>query len=204
MTMNLHRNLPGETPLDDYSGLKLKWVETQEQLNAAEFSNNLQAVTKYLSRKPTTRMAPFTRMWMLQLHKEMFGKVWVWAGKIRTTDGLNIGVPVYQIEPDLENLARDIGCWREGEWDLIEQSARLHQRSVFIHPFLNGNGRWSRLLASIWIKQNGGSVVTWPTELRQKSSVIWDRYIESIQQADKGDLDLLVSLHRQYSERANS
>ena len=202
--MNLHRNLQGETPLDDYSGLKLKQVKTREQLNAAEFSNNLQAVTKYLSRKPTKRMAPFTGRWMLRLHKEMFSTVWVWAGKIRTTGGLNIGIPAHQVEIALEKLARDIACWREGEWDLIEQSATLHHRSVQIHPFLNGNGRWSRLLANIWIKQNGGSVVTWPTELRQESSVIRDRYIESIKQADEGNIDLLVSLHRQYSERADS
>ncbi len=198
--MNLHRNLQGETPLDDYSGIRLKHIKTREQLNAAEFSNNLQAVTKYLSRKPTKRMAPFTRKWMLQLHKEMFSTVWVWAGKIRTTAGLNIGVPAHQIETELEKLASDLACWREGEWDLIEQSATLHHRSVQIHPFLNGNGRWSRLLANIWIKQNGGPVITWPTELRQDTSVIRDRYMEAIKQADKGDIDLLVSLHRKYSE----
>jgi len=198
--MNLHRNLQGETPLDDYSGLKLKQVKTREQLNAAEFSNNLQVVTKYLSRKPTKRMAPFTGRWMLHLHKEMFSTVWVWAGKIRTTGGLNIGVPAHQVETALENLARDIACWRESEWDLIEQSATLHHRSVQIHPFLNGNGRWSRLLANIWIKQNGGPVVIWPTELRQATSVIRDRYMKAIKQTDKGDIDLLVSLHRKYSE----
>ncbi len=198
--MNLHRNLQGETPLDDYSGLKLRRVKTREQLNAAEFLNNYEAFSKYLNRKPTKRMAPFTSRWMLRLHKEMFSAVWVWAGKIRTTDGLNIGVPAHQVETALENLARDLACWREGEWDLIEQSATLHHRSVQIHPFLDGNGRWSRLLANIWIKQNGGPVITWPTELRQATSVIRDRYMEAIKQADKGDIALLVSLHRQYSE----
>jgi Fic family protein len=25
---------------------------------------------------------------------------------------------------------------------------------VVIHPFLNGNGRWSRMLANIYLKQN--------------------------------------------------
>ena len=198
--MNLHCNLQGETPLDDYSGLKLKQVKTREQLNAAEFLNNLQAVTKYLSRKPTKRMAPFTRRWMLRLHKEMFGTVWVWAGKIRTTSGLTFGIAAHQVERALEKLARDLAYWREGEWDLIEQSATLHHRSVQIHPFPDGNGRWSRLLANIWIKQNGGPIVAWPTELRQVTSVIRDKYMEAIKQADNGDIGLLVSLHRQYSE----
>ena len=55
-------------------------------------------------------------------------------------------------------------------------------------------------MANIWIKQNGGSVVTWPTELRQATSVIRDKYMEAVKQADKGDIDLLVSLHRKYSE----
>ena len=38
--------------------------------------------------------------------------------------------------------------------DLSEQAVLLHHRAVQIHPFENGNGRWSRLLANIWLKKH--------------------------------------------------
>ena len=77
-------------------------------------------------------------------------------GRPKRTAELNIGVPPHRIDVDLKNLMDDLAFWREsGEMDLIEQVARLHHRSVAIHPFLNGNGRWSRLLANIFLKQSG-------------------------------------------------
>ncbi len=202
MTRNLRRNIPDETPLDDYSGLKLKWVKTREQLNNAEFANCQEAVTKYLSGRPTKRMAPFTRRWMLRLHREMFSGVWVWAGKIRTTSGLTFGLPAHKIETALENLERDLACWREGDRDLTAESAALHHRSVQIHPFLGGNGRWARMLANIWLRQHNASAVNWPEgQLSQDASSIRAEYIEAIKQADEGNIDLLTELHAQYSNR---
>jgi hypothetical protein len=41
----------------------------------------------------------------------------------------------------------DLSFWHENKtFNAIEISARLHHRAVVIHPFLNGNGRWSRML----------------------------------------------------------
>ena len=144
-------------------------------------------------------MGPFDRAWMLRLHREMFGMVWSWAGQTRTTDGLRIGIRAYQIEPALEELARDTEHWRTVGGDLIEQCAMLHWRAVRIHPFLNGNGRWARLLASIWAKQNGGPVTEWPADVRE-SSIIRATYIAAIQAADSGDMEPIIRLHRDYSQ----
>jgi Fic family protein len=46
-------------------------------------------------------------------------------------------------------------------FNTIEISARLHYRAVVIHPFLNGNGRWSRMLANIYLKQNELKPTKW-------------------------------------------
>ncbi len=197
--MAFRSNLPGETPLDDYSGLRLKWVRNQRQLNQAEFENSLLAIEKYLARKPTIRMAPFSREWMLGVHREMFGRVWAWAGRIRDSQ-TNIGVPVHQIMQDMENLALDVEIWRACLDDLAEQGAMLHYRLVYIHPFPNGNGRWARLLANIWITQNGGRIVLWPEkDIRQEKSLSRGPYLEALKLADKGDFRPLILLHEKHS-----
>jgi fido (protein-threonine AMPylation protein) len=66
---------PGQTPLDDISGLRIKGIRTQAELNAAEAENIRKAATKYLARRPTQRSARFDVPWSLRLHREMFGDV---------------------------------------------------------------------------------------------------------------------------------
>ena len=36
--------------------------------------------------------------------------------------------------------------------DVLEQAVLIHHRAVQIHPFRNGNGRWSRMLSNIWLR----------------------------------------------------
>lgn len=192
--------LPGETPIDDISGLRIKGISTRSELNAAEAENILQATLKYLASRPSRRTARFDVTWMLRLHREMFGKVWRWAGELRQRD-LNIGVPFHQVEPQLHGLAEDLARWQEFGHDLVEQAARLHFRAVKIHPFLNGNGRWSRMLANILLKQNRSPIIEWPEGVIGTESVIRDEYIAAIKQADDGDEDALIALHRRFLGR---
>jgi Fic-DOC domain mobile mystery protein B len=196
--MAVWKPIRGETPIDDISGLKPKGVTTRAQLNDVEAQNIRKAVMRYLLTKPSRRQAPFTLEWCYKLHRQMFGEVWRWAGRKRTTE-LNIGVPLHRIDVDLKNLMDDLAFWREkGEMDAVEQVARLHHRAVFIHPFLNGNGRWSRLLANILQKQSTDKVTIWPEETVGKASIIRDEYLEAVRLADRGDYKPLIALHRRY------
>jgi len=202
--MDLHQDVPGATPLtpDDVEGLKLRGLGTREQLYAAEFENITEAAAKYLLRRPSPRRAPFTRAWMVRLHREAFGRVWKWAGQYRRID-TNIGSPHTQIEVAMEDLARDIAFWRSAAGaDRAEDGVQLHFRAVWIHPFRNGNGRWARLLANIWLYQNGLPPVQWPeAQLTPGTSVIRSEYIDAIQRAARGDFAPLRELHRRYGER---
>jgi Fic-DOC domain mobile mystery protein B len=198
--MAVWKPIPGETPIDDISGLKPKGVTTRAQLNDVEARNIRKAVMRYLLIKPTRRQAPFTLGWCYKLHRQMFGDVWRWAGRKRTTE-LNLGVPAHQIDIGLKDLMDDLAYWRKtGEMDLIEQVTRLHHRSVLIHPFLNGNGRWSRLLANIFLKQAAGKIILWPEETVGNTSIIRDEYLAAMRAADKGDYEPLMALHRRYME----
>ena len=197
--MDLNRGLPGETPITDISGLIPKHVRTVRDLGLVEIGNTVEAIAKYLSRKPTRRMAPFTRKWMLRVHKEMFGEVWSWAGQVRTTE-LNIGVAAYRVVPEMEGLAQDIAGWANHAADPMEQSARIHHRTVQIHPFLNGNGRWARLLGQIWQFQKMGFYAEWPeAQMWEEVSPLRGEYIGALKEADRGNLEPLLDLQQRFT-----
>lgn len=193
--MSFGPSIPGETPLEDCSGLIDKAITTREQLNVAEFANISQATLKYLSRTPSKKRAPFDYAWFLKLHREMFGTVWDWAGCLRTVN-LNIGKPCHQIPELLYQLVGNLPCWKERP--LVEQAADLHFQAVSIHPFKNGNGRWSRMLANIWLKQYGLQPVAWPVAVGAIDSPVRAEYLESLYAADAGDLSCLIDLHKRF------
>lgn len=198
------QSIPGETPIDP-SGLRpaiRKVVHNRAQLNPIEAENIRYAIVKYLAAVPSRRLAPFTLDWALKLHKEMLAKVWLWAGRIRTIE-LNLGSPAWRIGADLHNLFEDLHCWEGSGMPLVEQAATLHYRAVHIHPFENGNGRWARLLANIWLKQHGGTVTVWPEEgMTADTSPIRGAYIEALKAVDaRCDMSRLIELHNRYAKQ---
>lgn len=78
--MPLWHHVPGGTPIDDLSGLKVKGITRRKELNEVEAENIRKAVVKYFAAPPTPKVAPFDLSWALRLHREMFGDVWKWAG----------------------------------------------------------------------------------------------------------------------------
>lgn len=186
--------ISGETPMDP-SDLKVR-VNSRAELNALEFQNITRAITRYLAVKPGRRMAPFTVQWCRRLHREMFGEVMKSAGEFRRTQ-TNIGVVAGQIEVMLHGLLSDLAHWSGRP--MIEQAADLHYRAVCIHPFTNGNGRWSRLLANIWLRRHDHPLVYWPEQVIGHVSPIRDEYLADLRAADAGDLKPLIALHARYT-----
>jgi fido (protein-threonine AMPylation protein) len=127
----------------------------------------------------------------------MFDDVWAWAGQPRKKN-LNLGAPWQHVESQLFGLLKDLSLWSQSGMELLDQAVLLHHKAVFIHPFLNGNGRWSRLLANIWLKQNDAPDVQWPSQVGAKSP-IREEYLAAISKADEGDLGPLTELHRRFT-----
>jgi Fic-DOC domain mobile mystery protein B len=188
----------GETPFD-LSGLKDRTITTRTELNEAEARNMARAITKYLSSPPSKKLAPFSFSWMLKLHKEMFGNVWDWAGQARKVN-LNLGMDFAQVEVQVLELERDLEFRKkQGQMSLLEQATRLHHRAVVIHPFVNGNGRWARLLTNIFLLQNGMDYVLWPEgPILSGESSIRKEYLAALRDADNGKIDSLQRLHEEY------
>ena len=186
------------TPLDDMSGLKLPDDKTYslKEIYIHEANNIALATLKYLSAPPSKALAPFDYEWMQRLHYDMFGNVWDWAGKFRKVE-LSIGIKAYQVPTALRELADDIAFWdKHKTFDRYEIAARLHHRAVQIHPFLNGNGRWSRMLANIYLRQHGSMPVKWQEDLLSSENTQRDKYIQALKMADEGDFGALIEMHR--------
>jgi Fic-DOC domain mobile mystery protein B len=180
----------------DLSGLKLDKDKTYSasEIYFCEAQNILKASLDYLSSVPNKKLASFDTNFFLRLHKEMFGDVWDWAGKIRAVE-LNFGVKAYLVSTELKKLADDLHFWQSNNsFDIIEIATRLHHRAVVIHPFLNGNGRWSRMLANIYLKQNGLEPTKWNENLLAKENVHRGDYIQALKQADSGDYEPLIKM----------
>lgn len=188
----------GQTPIADLSGLKVRSIRTQKELNDHEAENIRRAVVKYLAERPTRRSARFDVAWALRLHKEMFGRVWTWAGAVRTVE-LNIGSPAWRVMADLHDLLADLAAWEASGMPLAEQAVRLHHRAVQIHPFLNGNGRWARLLANIWLGLHGAPLVEWPETTIGTASTIRGEYLAAMRAADGHDYGPLAALHKKFA-----
>ena len=148
-------------------------------------------------------MAPFNLSWCLKLHQEMFGDVWEWAGQPRKKD-LNLGAPWYNVSADLKSLLDDLRYWEKNWADVLEQAVHLHYRSVLIHPFVNGNGRWSRMLSNIWLLLHDHPIVMWPETLAGGVSAVRQEYILALKNADKGNMSPLIELHRSFVEKSDT
>ena len=92
---DIFKELDGATPLDpdEMEGLRFKHIQTRGQLDELEQAN-IQNGLKWLSKKkaPDVLRKGFVR----ELHKKLFGEVWIWAGTFRKTEK-SIGIDPIQI-----------------------------------------------------------------------------------------------------------
>jgi Fic-DOC domain mobile mystery protein B len=178
------------TPLTpaERDGLIPTHITLRRELNELE-QQNIAAADRWAFR----RKHIVTRDRFLKgLHRRMFNGVWRWAGKYRTTER-NLGVKPFEIEPALRQAIDDARYWVEHKsFPPDEIAVRFHHRLVSIHPFPNGNGRWSRLAADVLITQLGGPRFTWGGANLAASAGARSRYIEALQAADKHDLEPLL------------
>jgi fido (protein-threonine AMPylation protein) len=124
----------------------------------------------------------------------MFHDVWDWAGKFRTTQTCP-GIKPYQIYGALTHLCNDVLYWCKGGSDLtiIEQAAKIHHQLVYIHPYPNGNGRFSRLVSDRYLKASKCPFPNWPVDLN-KDGQSRKQYIAALKSADIGDYQPFMGL----------
>lgn len=193
----------GETPLseEDLQGLKLPLITTRQQLSAVEgpniLSGRLWALRARVSQLPRMLSVDY----LCQLHLRMLGDVWEWAGKIRNTPLENaFASSVPEIRPHLNGLYADaVEYWlKDKQITPDEFAVRVHHRVVKIHPFRNGNGRHSRLLADVILERHFGlQPFTWGGNASLgNSDPNRQPYLAALRSADQNDYGPLKALCR--------
>jgi cell filamentation protein len=102
---------------------------------------------------------------LCEWHRRWLGNVYAWAGQYRTVNVSKGGfmfaasaqVPRLMQTLDAGLLASCTPCNGMSESVLADAVARVHVELVLVHPFREGNGRLSRLLANLMALQAG-----WP------------------------------------------
>lgn len=182
------------TPLapGECEGLIPTHITVRSELNELEQKNIAEADRWAFARKRNL----FDEATVRGLHRRMFNRVWKWAGMYRTTER-NIGIEPYRIQPELRQILDDARYWVENKsYTPDELAVRLHHRMVFVHPFPNGNGRWSRLTADVLVTQLGGGRFSWGSANLQTPSDMRRSYIDALHAADEHDLAPLIAFAR--------
>ena len=195
LTHVFHAEDDAATPFmsDEKTGLIPPWVTYRHELNEVEQANIGKGVQWAFRQKQRELLSePFVR----ELHKQMLGEVWTWAGKYRTTER-NIGVPAWRIAADLRGLLDDTRLWAEqAVFGLDELAGRFHHRLVAIHPFPHGNGRHARLMADLLVIRLGSRAFSWGGASLNSAGQMRIRYVAALRQADAHDITALVEFAR--------
>jgi Fic-DOC domain mobile mystery protein B len=187
--------LPGQTSLDqlEIEGL-IAYIHDKKELDEAEARNILEARKwVYARQRKFSVNQVLTMTWITELHKQMFGEVWNWAGKFRSTMK-NIGVPAYKISVELQSMLNDTKDRVENKvtWNFSNEEIAIHlaHTAVQIHPFANGNGRWSRELADAFLTAMGSPRLSWGSTLPPE--IQHQKMIEAMKNGDDGNFETLM------------
>lgn len=114
------------------------------------------------------------------LHARLYGDIWVWAGRLRQHE-VNIGVAPEQIAVELRSTLDSIRYRWERTDDFTPRvlGVIIHAETVRIHPFVDGNGRTTRLLADlVYIAAQE------PVDFQYDWDIDKSRYVELLREFD--------------------
>ena len=179
-----------ETPLspEEREGIIPSYITLRGELNAAEQDNILEAESWAVRRRRDVLDESFLK----NLHRQMFGHVWRWAGQYRRSDK-NVGVDWSTIPQHLRQLLDDGRFWVEHKtYGPDEIAARFHHKLVWIHCYPNGNGRHGRLAADLLLTSMNRPRFTWGSANLVDVSETRLRYVAALRAADGHDIGPLL------------
>ncbi|XP_055970434.1 protein adenylyltransferase FICD [Sorex fumeus] len=145
----------------------------------------MHAAMKYVNTTLVSRIGSVTTDDLLEMHRRVLGYVDpVEAGRFRRTQVL-VG---HHLPPHPQEVARQMDefvQWLNSEDAMnlhpVEFAALAHYKLVYIHPFIDGNGRTSRLLMNLILMQAGYPPITIRKEQRAE-------YYHALEVANDGDV----------------
>lgn len=145
----------------------------------------MHAAMKYINTTLVSRIGSVTMDDMLEIHRRVLGYVDpVEAGRFRRTQVL-VGHHIPPHPRDVEKQMQEFTQWLNSEDAMnlhpVEFAALAHYKLVYIHPFIDGNGRTSRLLMNLILMQAGYPPITIRKEQRSE-------YYHVLEVANEGDV----------------
>ena len=129
---------------------------------------------------------------LCDIHRYLFGGLYDFAGKIRT---LNISKGGFRFANALYLDAILPVIERTPESTFEEIIAKYVEMNI-AHPFMEGNGRASRIWLDMMLKKNLGRVVDW-----QRVDKV--QYLQAMERSPINDLELRTLLQQALTDRVN-
>lgn len=183
----------GATPLDpDAAKGLIPRLTLQSELNEFE-QTNIQFAVEWASKSRKLKRNLVSIEGIKLLHRKMFDLTWKWAGKFRQHE-TNFGIDWHRIPEELKKLCDDVVYWEQHRtFEPTETAVRFHHRLVSVHPFPNGNGRLSRLVADLYLEYRKQPAFSWGArDSFIDESVDRKEYLSSLREADKGKYERLL------------
>lgn len=175
--------------------LKLPHVNDMSELYEHELENIAEGISWTFS---TTKSHTDYTVW-LEIHKHMLCNVWRFAGKIRTTELANVDFhQQFNVRPSLLALEQDLKTWLEFKtFPPQEMLAIFHEKLLTIHPFKDGNGRWSRVVTEFVARRENFPIPDWRGSHRDDGERR-TTYIEAVKRA-RHDFDYAPLMKAMFS-----
>lgn len=170
------------------------------KLELEGIQKGLDFIYKLVSKNKNIKITPEL---ICKLHKVSFAWIFPkWAGKYRKVQVTISGKetpPFYQLPEFITNLCADLKKrlkhLPEPQSDnfiveVVKLVSWVQHRFVFIHPFLDYNGRIGRMLTVLLLLELGLP----PIEIKAETTSDRKRYINSLQKADNGDFSSLENI----------
>jgi Fic-DOC domain mobile mystery protein B len=190
--------IQGQTPLDEdeKEGLLIPTIATREELDEFE-QQNIEDALQWLLSLSLKPARLFNEKFVKDLHEQMFGNVWAWAGTFRISNK-NLGVDKHEITAALAVLLGEANYWLEHKsYCPDELAVRFKHRLVSIHCFPNGNGRHSRLMADALIsKIFNQPMFSWGALNLAAKGEARAAYLAALKQADNCNYTDLIAFSR--------
>lgn len=165
-------------------------MEMNKKYNIDEWS--LQKAQKLFESGDIDKMEVGTVKGLCQIHKYLFDGLYDFAGKIRTVNiakgGFRFANCLYleAILPVIETMPQNT----------FEEIVAKYVEMNIAHPFMEGNGRATRIWLDMILKKNLGKVVDWQT-------IDKDLYLQAMERSPINDLELRVLLQPALTDKVN-
>jgi Fic family protein len=172
-----------ETHMVIREGITVGGKSLNEHLEAKNHPKAIEYIEELSKRDSVEKR--LTEVEILKMHNLIFSGIQENAGAYRNSQVYiegrdNMPPPACEVPQLMTELLNWLSKNPE-EYNPIELASVLHHKLVFIHPFDDGNGRVSRLLANLILISHGYTLTVVKTVDRKK-------YCDALEKADNGNL----------------